>query len=283
MRPHLVTSLAASSITRLTNPNTTRTITSSSNNPALKTLITKRLITTSPAHRSSLKKPQAQTTTSNQNIKIPTPATPTMSSTPINANTVLDLVKNRRTHYVLNKTLPISKERIQEIVKDALRHIPSSFNSQSNRVIVLFGADHDKLWDATGEILKAIVPADSWQHTADRLAGFKAGAATILFFEDQDVVNAMQEKFALYADKFPIWASQSDGMLQFTVWTALEAEGLGANLQHYNPLIDQRVTAEWSVPLSWKLNAQLVIGGRAAEAGPKDFLPIDSIFKAYGA
>lgn len=71
-------------------------------------------------------------------------------------------------------------------------------------------------------------------------------------------------------------------MLQFTVWTALEAEGLGANLQHYNPLIDQRVAAEWKVPESWKLNAQLVIGGRAGEAGPKDFLPLEKIYKSAG-
>jgi predicted oxidoreductase (fatty acid repression mutant protein) len=93
----------------------------------------------------------------------------------------------------------------------------------------------------------------------------------------------MQEKFAIYADKFPIWASQSNAMLQYTVWTALEAEGLGANLQHYNPLIDQKVAAEWNVPESWKLNAQLVIGGRAGEPGPKDFMPIEQRFKAFGA
>ena len=30
-------------------------------------------------------------------------------------------------------------------------------------------------------------------------------------------------------------------MLQLVVWTALEAEGLGATLQHYNPLIDDEV------------------------------------------
>ena len=104
----------------------------------------------------------------------------------------------------------------------------------------------------------------------------------ILFFEDQDVVNKMQENFALYADRFPIWANQTDAMLQFTLWTALEAEGLGANLQHYNPLVDQRVAAEWNVPASWKLNAQLVVGGRAGEPGDKDFLPFEQIYKVSG-
>lgn len=30
-------------------------------------------------------------------------------------------------------------------------------------------------------------------------------------------------------------------MIQFAVWTALETEGLGASLQHYNPIIAQRL------------------------------------------
>lgn len=93
----------------------------------------------------------------------------------------------------------------------------------------------------------------------------------------------MQEKFALYADRFPTWAAHSDAMLQFAVWTALEAEGLGANLQHYNPLIDNRVAAEWKVPASWKLQAQLVFGGKTGAAGEKTYAPIESKFKAYGA
>lgn len=95
------------------------------------------------------------------------------------ADGFLELVKARRTYYALNKELTISKERIQEIVKEALLHVPSSFNSQSNRVLVLFGADHDKLWEITSEVLKPIVPADAWQHTADRMNLFKAGAGTV--------------------------------------------------------------------------------------------------------
>jgi predicted oxidoreductase (fatty acid repression mutant protein) len=60
-------------------------------------------------------------------------------------------------------------------------------------------------------------------------------------------------------------------MLQFALWTSFVAEGLGANLQHYNPLIAEKVAAEWKVPPIWKLNAQLVFGGRTAPADPKTF------------
>lgn len=73
-------------------------------------------------------------------------------------------------------------------------------------------------------------------------------------------------------------------MLQFAVWTMLEAEGLGANLQHYNPLVDAKVAEEWNLPLTWKLSAQLVFGGKTTEdAGEKTFTPLEEKFKVFGA
>lgn len=104
-----------------------------------------------------------------------------------------------------------------------------------------------------------------------------------MFFEDQEAVEGMQKKFPLYADRFPVWATQSDAMLQFTLWTALEAEGLGANLQHYNPIIDSKVQEAWKTPSHWRLNAQLVFGGRTSEPGEKTFIPIEDRLKVYGA
>lgn len=88
-------------------------------------------------------------------------------------------------------------------------------------------------------------------------------------------------EIAIYS--FPPWAGHSSAMLQFAVWTALEAEGLGANLQHYNPLVDQKIAEEWNVPVTWKLTAQLVFGGKAGEAGEKTFTPLEEKFKVYGA
>jgi predicted oxidoreductase (fatty acid repression mutant protein) len=100
-------------------------------------------------------------------------------ATPITADAIIDLIKARRSHYVLSKDLTISPERIQEIVKQAILHVPSSFNTQTNRVVVLFGAEHEKLWDITTEVLKAVVPADQFEPTAQKMAMFKAAAGTV--------------------------------------------------------------------------------------------------------
>ena len=64
-------------------------------------------------------------------------------------------------------------------------------------------------------------------------------------------------------------------MHQFALWTALEAEGLGCNLQHYNPLIDQRVRETWGVDTDWELNAQLVFGKPEGKAGEKSFKGVE--------
>lgn len=202
----------------------------------------------------------------------------------VTADSLLSIVKSRRSIYPLTKTLgDATPARIQHIVNELTLHTPSSFNSQSNRVLVLFGDEHEKLWDIATNALKAIVPEDSWKATGDKMNMFKGAAGTVLFFDDQDTVQEYQNKFQIYADKFPTWATQSNAMQQYLTWTALELEGLGANLQHYNPLIDQQVTAEWKLPASWKLSAQLVFGGIGAPAGEKSFKPVEERVKVFGA
>ncbi|MDU2242296.1 MAG: nitroreductase family protein [Paenibacillus sp.] len=190
-------------------------------------------------------------------------------------------VKTRRSIYAIGKDLPIAEDRVEEIVKNAVLYSPSSFNSQSARAVVLFGEQHDKLWDLTKETLRKVVPADSFGPTEEKMASFRSGRGTVLFFEDKTVIEGLQKQFALYADNFPVWAEQSNGILQYVVWTALADEGVGASLQHYNPLIDDEVRKEWGVPETWKLIAQMPFGKIEAPAGDKEFAPIDSRMKVF--
>lgn len=193
------------------------------------------------------------------------------------------LAEKRRSIYALSNQLPVSNDEIVNLVEHAVLHTPSAFNSQSTRIVVLFGEDHKKLWDITEETLKTIVGDDEkFQGTKDKIAGFRVGAGTVLFFEDKGVVRNMQEAAPLYADKFPIWAHQTSAMHQYIIWTALASIDVGANLQHYNPVIDQRVADAWDIAEDWELNAQMVFGAIEQPAGDKAFQPIDERMKVFG-
>lgn len=188
----------------------------------------------------------------------------------------------RRSVYALNRELPLPPQDIVVLIEDALRHAPSAFNSQSTRLQVLFGAEHEALWDIAADALRAVVPVDAFAATAEKLAAFRAAAGTILFFEDRDVIKGLQERMPIYADTFPCSADQGGAMLQYALWTLFSAAGIGANLQHYNPLIDDAVAARWHIPASWHLRAQLVFGGIAAAPGEKDITPLQGRLRVAG-
>ncbi|WP_026693145.1 nitroreductase family protein [Peribacillus kribbensis] len=194
----------------------------------------------------------------------------------------LSAIKNRRSYYALSNESPVPDDHIQEIIEQAVKYTPSAFNSQSARVLLLLGENHQKLWNITKDVLKAVVPDDSFGKTEQKInESFKSGYGTILFFEDKHTVRELQEKFELYAEKFPLWSEQSSGMLQFVIWTALELEGFGASLQHYNPLIDERVKKEWAVPEEWELVAQMPFGKPVSQPGEKEFKPIEERVKIF--
>lgn len=198
------------------------------------------------------------------------------------SNKTLESLKARRTQYVLGKNVSLSNAEIETLVKEAVKLAPSSFNSQSSRAVILFGAESDKVWNIAKEELKKIVHADAFEATEAKLDSFAAGAGTVLFYEDQDVIKGLQEQFALYADNFPIWSEQSSGMAQLAVWTALSDAGIGASLQHYNPLVDAEIAKTFGVPSNWKLRAQMPFGSNEAAFGEKAFIADADRFKVFG-
>ena len=201
----------------------------------------------------------------------------------MSVETLQTIAETRRSIYMLNDQLPVSKDEVVKLVEHAVLHTPSSFNSQSSRLVVLFGEDHQKLWQITEDLLRAMVNDDEkFKSTADKMAMFKAGAGTILYFEDQSVVKGLQEQFPLYAHNFPVWAEHTSAMHQYAIWNALAALNIGANLQHYNGVIDEKVAQTWNIDNNWKLIAQMVFGGIAAPAGEKTFEPIEKRLKVYG-
>lgn len=188
-------------------------------------------------------------------------------------------LKERRTYYGIDHEKLVSEERIEEVIKNAVIYAPSAFNSQGSRVVVLFNENHRQLWDIAMETLRKIVPKEAFQATEDKINSFKNGYGTVLLFEDDEVIKTLQDKFTLYKDYFPVWAEQSNGMLQYIIWTSLEIEGLGVSLQHYNPLIDNEVKDKWGIPHNWRLVAQMPFGSKAGEPANKQYLPIEERYR----
>ncbi|WP_066271540.1 nitroreductase family protein [Hydrogenophaga palleronii] len=192
----------------------------------------------------------------------------------------ISLFTARRTQYALGKNLPIAESEVDALIRQAIRLAPSSFNSQSSRAVILFGAASEHLWkNITKEILRPMVPADAFASTDAKMDSFAAGAGTVLFYEDQATIQDLQQKFPLYADNFPTFSEHSAGMAQFAVWTALAEAGIGASLQHYAPLIDAEVARNWDVPASWKLRAQMPFGSNEQPFAEKTFIADEQRFK----
>ena len=142
-----------------------------------------------------------------------------------------EALKQRRTYYSITNQSPISDQEIECIVNMTVRHVPSAFNSQTTRVVLLLGESHKKLWQIVKDTLKKIVPAEAFAKTEEKIDhSFACGYGTVLFFEDQKVVKGLQEAFPSYQENFPGWSLQTSAMHQLAIWVMLEDVGFGASL-----------------------------------------------------
>jgi predicted oxidoreductase (fatty acid repression mutant protein) len=172
-----------------------------------------------------------------------------------------EALQHRRSYYALGSERLVNKGDIEEMVEFALMHVPSAFNSQSSRVVMLIEKAHRRFWQIVKDTLQAQIPADVYIKTEKKInQSFASGYGTLLFFEDRSVVQMMEQKFPLYAPNFFQWSQQTSAMHQLVLWCMLEDRGLGASLQHYNPLVDESVRQEWGLPSTWELVAQMPFG-----------------------
>lgn len=194
----------------------------------------------------------------------------------------IEVLENRRSVYLLAADLGISKEEVVEALEQVVENSPTAFNMQSSRIVVLFGAEHRRLWEITSDTLRAIVPAKQFSATEAKMQMFASGAGTILFFEDEGVVDEYKQKYAQYASAFGTFAAHGLGILQGNVWNVLAEKGIGANLQHYNPLIDDAVKAQWNIPQQWRLVSQMVFGSVVSRPDPVEKIPAAERVKVFG-
>lgn len=197
------------------------------------------------------------------------------------ADALISSIGARRSLYQLSADVDLSIDRLEEIIRNALLTTPSAFNTQSTRIVVLVGDHHYRLWDIVKDAIAPLVAKEQAKATDAKIAAFQRAYATVLFFEDPSPYEPL-ESFRMYADKFESWREQTSGMHQLIVWSALALEGVGGNLQHYNPLIDDEVKKVWSIKSDWNLLAQLVIGKPIGDApATKEKKPAGDRYKVY--
>ena len=140
-----------------------------------------------------------------------------------------DALIGRRSYYNLSNESPVVDYEIVHVLHQVVKHVPSAFNSQTTRLVLLLGEEHTKLWNIVRHTLKEIVPEDVFVKTEEKInRSFASGYGTVLFWEDTEVVNKFMASYPLYAENFKTWSQQTSGMHQFAVWTMLEDLGFGA-------------------------------------------------------
>lgn len=100
-------------------------------------------------------------------------------------STLLELVKARRTYYNLKAESPISDDAVERIVRESILHAPSSFNTQTTRVVLLLKEEHRRIWDISISTMQALVAAGRMSkemfenHTKPKLDSFRAAYGTV--------------------------------------------------------------------------------------------------------
>lgn len=173
----------------------------------------------------------------------------------------IDAITKRRSYYHLSDSKIVNDNTIIALVDKLLLTMPTPFNVQSTRIVLLFDEQHRELWNILISIFRNMLSPERFEQSCRKIqSAFMSGCGTILFYEDSEALDVMRKNFPLYAKNVDIWSEHSSAMFQFAIWTALEDIGYGASLQHYNPLIDNAVMERWLISSKWRLIAQMPFG-----------------------
>lgn len=194
-----------------------------------------------------------------------------------------DIISARRSYYDLGRNVDVGDDEIVSAIEDAVKHVPSAYNSQSQRAAVMLGRDHRDLWDITEAALRKKIGDQRYSgKTEEKIESFRSAYGTVLFFDNMTVTCETGNRFPSNVGNFPLWAQQSSGMLQYAVWMLLEDMGLGVSVQHYNPIIDLQVRERWNIPSDWKLISQMPFGSIESPADEKSFEPLEKRIMIFG-
>ena len=105
---------------------------------------------------------------------------------------LVSAIINRRSIYSLGNNIDMPIEDIRNIINESMLNAPSPFNSQSARVVLLLPDNHIKFWHMVTDSWGSILDEESFYVSENKISNsFMSAYATILFFEDKDVVEKL--------------------------------------------------------------------------------------------
>lgn len=183
-----------------------------------------------------------------------------------------DVVKRRRSIYALGQNTDYSIEEITGTIRRAQQHVPSAFNSQTSRLVVITGEANNKFWDLIYDVQKDVLDQATWDFMSPIMTGAKEGIGTVLFFEDRDAVSQMPTQ----GQRTEAYKQNNSANSQYAIWLALSYMNLGGSLQHFNvgyeQGFDKAVRELFDLPESYELIAQMPFGSVEQEAGEKEHI-----------
>ena len=193
-----------------------------------------------------------------------------------------DLIKQRRTTYAIGNKTELTHEEIVDRIREIAQDVPSANNSQTTRVVVLFGEDNVKLWDHIYNVQKDVMQRPMWDMMSNVMQGAKGGVGTILFFEDQGAIEKGIGKGA----RADVYKQHNDANMQYALWLGLAELGLGASLQHMNigfeQGFDKSIKEMFDLPENYEMIAQMPFGSIEAAPGEKEYIDSNEQVRVIG-
>lgn len=108
---------------------------------------------------------------------------------------LLQAFDHRRSCYNLSNKSLIPHEELKQLVQDCLNVVPSAFNTQTTRLVVLVGQHHTKLWEIVGDALRNKIGAERYASgTESKIKAFGSAHGTIVFADDPKAVEGLRLK-----------------------------------------------------------------------------------------
>ena len=142
-----------------------------------------------------------------------------------------ELLTKRRSHYAIGANTDVTASDVAAALKEVISTVPSAFNSQGVRVVVVSGEKNQQLWDLIKGVQTQVLDEGTLNYMTPIMDGAREAVGTILFFEDRDAVEA---GIPGNPERRSVYKNHESANAQLTAWLALTELGLGANLQHFN-------------------------------------------------